>query len=77
MVKGLGKRGKGVILVLNEGGGGMINDIEGLGEGVINIMVGSKYGGDGLGNVMCGDGNFSGKMGLSYAKYINGIGRYD
>ena len=65
------------MLVLNQGRPRIINDIEPLAQGVINVMLPSNYGGDALANLMCGDANFSAKMPFTYPKYINAIATYD
>lgn len=75
LVKALAKMGKPVILVLNQGRPRIINDIEPLAQGVINIMLPSNYGADALANLMSGDANFSAKMPFTYPKYINAIAR--
>lgn len=77
LVKALAKTGKPVILVLNQGRPRIINDIEPLAQGVINIMLPSNYGADALANLMSGDANFSAKMPFTYPKYINAIATYD
>ena len=76
LVKALSKTGKPIVLVLNQGRPRIINDIEPLAQGVINVMLPSNYGGDALANLMSGDANFSAKMpftypnfGLSYTTY--------
>lgn len=73
LVKALAKTGKPVILVLNQGRPRIINDIEPLAQGVINIMLPSNYGADALANLMSGDANFSAKMPFTYPKYINAM----
>lgn len=77
LVKALAKTGKPVILVLNQGRPRIINDIEPLAQGVINIMLPSNYGADALANLISGDANFSAKMPFTYPKYINAIATYD
>ena len=77
LVKALSKTGKPIVLVLNQGRPRIINDIEPLAQGVINVMLPSNYGGDALANLMCGDANFSAKMPFTYPKYINAIATYD
>ena len=77
LVKALAETGKPIVLVLNQGRPRIINEIEPLAKGVINIMLPSNYGGDALANLMAGDANFSGKMPFTYPKYINAIANYD
>ena len=77
LVKALSKTGKPIILVLNQGRPRIINDIEPLAQGVINIMLPSNYGGDALANLMSGEVNFSAKMPFTYPKYVNSFATYD
>lgn len=77
LVKALAKTGKPIVLVLNEGRPRLINDIEPLAQGVINVMLPSNYGGDALANLMAGDANFSAKLPFTYPKYINALATYD
>ena len=77
LVKALAKTGKPIVLVLNQGRPRIINDIEPLAQGVINVMLPSNYGADALANLMAGDANFSAKMPFTYPKYINAIATYD
>ena len=77
LVKALAKTGKPIVLVLNQGRPRIINDIEPLAQGVINVMLPSNYGGDALANLMAGDANFSAKLPFTYPKYINALATYD
>ena len=77
LVKALGKTGKPLVLVLNEGRLRIINDIEPLADAVIDIMLPGNYGGDALANLVAGDANFSGKMPFTYPKWINSLATYD
>lgn len=77
LVKALSKTGKPIVLVLNQGRPRIINDIEPLAQGIINVMLPSNYGGDALANLMSGDANFSAKMPFTYPKYINALATYD
>ena len=77
LVKALSKTGKPIVLVLNQGRPRIINDIEPLAQGVINIMLPSNYGGDALANLISGEANFSAKMPFTYPKYVNAFATYD
>lgn len=77
LVKALSKTGKPIVLVLNQGRPRIINDIEPLVQGVINIMLPSNYGGDALANLISGEANFSAKMPFTYPKYVNAFATYD
>ncbi len=77
LVKALSRTGKPIILVLNQGRPRIINDIEPLAQGIINIMLPSNYGGDALANLISGEVNFSAKMPFTYPKYVNSFATYD
>lgn len=77
LVKSLASTQKPIILILNEGRPRIINDIEPLAKGIVNIMLPSNYGADALANLLAGDANFSGKMPFTYPKYINHFATYD
>ncbi len=77
LVKALGKTGKPVILILNEGRPRLVADIEPLAKAVVHIMLPGNYGGDALANLLAGDVNFSGKMPYTYPKEINSLINYD
>lgn len=77
LVKALSKTGKPIILILNQGRPRIINDIEPLAKGIINIMLPGNYGGDALANLMSGETNFSAKMPFTYPKYVNAFATYD
>lgn len=77
LVKALSRTGKPIILILNQGRPRIINDIEPLAKGIINIMLPGNYGGDALANLMSGETNFSAKMPFTYPKYVNAFATYD
>lgn len=77
LVKALAQTGKPVILVLNEGRPRLIDDIEPLAQGIINILIPGNMGGDALANLVSGKSNFSGKMPYTYPKEINSLANYD
>src|SRR5574344_432090 len=59
LLQALGKTGKPIILVLNEGRPRLIGDIEPLAKAVIDIFLPGNYGADALANLLVGDVNFS------------------
>jgi beta-glucosidase len=77
LVKALSKTGKPVVLILNGGRPRVINEIEPLVKGVVNVMLPGNFGGDALANLVSGDVNFSGKLPFSYPKAVNSLGSYD
>lgn len=77
LVKALATTGKPIVLILNQGRPRIINEIEPLAKAVVNSMLPGNYGGDALANLLSGDANFSGKMPITYPKYINSLITYD
>jgi len=77
LVKALSKTGKPIVLVINSGRPRVINEIEHLANGVVNVMLPGNFGGDALANLVSGDVNFSGKLPYSYPKAVNSLGSYD
>ena len=77
LVKELGKTGKPMVLVLNEGRPRLIADIEPLAKAVVDILIPGNYGGDALANLLAGDANFSAKMPYTYPREINSLNTYD
>ncbi|WP_291861712.1 glycoside hydrolase family 3 C-terminal domain-containing protein, partial [Marinilabilia sp.] len=77
LVKALSKTGKPIVLILNGGRPRIINEIEPLVKGVVNVMLPGNFGGDALANLVSGDVNFSGKLPFSYPKAVNSLGSYD
>lgn len=77
LVKSLGKTGKPIVMVLNEGRPRIINDIEPLAKAVVDIMLPGNYGGDALASLISGKENFSGRLPFTYSKYVNSLHTYD
>lgn len=77
LVKSLAATGKPVVLVLNEGRPRVINAIEPLADAIVDIMLPGNYGGDALAALLSGEENFSGKLPLTYPKYVNSLHTYD
>ncbi|MGI6233607.1 MAG: glycoside hydrolase family 3 N-terminal domain-containing protein [Prevotella sp.] len=77
LVKALTQTGKPVVLVLNEGRPRIINDIVDGTKAVVDIMLPGNYGGDALANLLSGDANFSGKLPITYPRFINSLATYD
>lgn len=77
LVKALSKTGKQIVLVINSGRPRLINDIEPLASGVVDILLPGNYGGDATANVLAGDANPSGKLPYTYPKYQASLTTYD
>ena len=77
LVKALATTGKPIILILNEGRPRIINDIEPLASGIINILLPGNYGGDALANILTGDVNPSAKMPYTYPRNQAELTTYD
>ncbi|MGB4575645.1 MAG: glycoside hydrolase family 3 N-terminal domain-containing protein, partial [Paludibacter sp.] len=72
----IGKLGKPVVLVLNEGRPRCISGIEPLMSAVIQTYLPGNYGGDALADILFGDVNPSGKLPYTYPAYPNSIVNY-
>ena len=77
LVKALAKTGKPIVLILNEGRPRLINDIEPLADGIIDILLPSNYGADALANILAGDANPSGKLPYTYPRHQASLTTYD
>lgn len=77
LVKALAATGKPIILILNEGRPRIINDIEPLASGIINVLLPGNYGGDALANILAGDVNPSAKMPYTYPRNDAELTTYD
>nr|WP_321375278.1 glycoside hydrolase family 3 N-terminal domain-containing protein [uncultured Bacteroides sp.] len=77
LVKALANTGKPIILILNEGRPRIINDIEPLASGIINILLPGNFGGDALANILAGDVNPSAKMPYTYPRNQAELTTYD
>ncbi|MCD8265148.1 MAG: glycoside hydrolase family 3 C-terminal domain-containing protein [Tannerellaceae bacterium] len=77
LVKALATTGKPIILILNEGRPRIINEIEPLASGIINILLPGNYGGDALANILAGDVNPSARMPYTYPRNQAELTTYD
>lgn len=77
LVKALAKTGKPIVLILNGGRPRIINDIEPLADGIINVLLPGNFGGDALANILIGDTNPSAKMPYTYPKNSAELTTYD
>jgi beta-glucosidase len=77
LVKALAKTGKPIVLILNEGRPRLINDIEPLAQGVIDVLLPGNYGADALANILAGDTNPSARMPYTYPRHQAELTTYD
>jgi len=77
LVKALAKTGKPIVLILNEGRGRIIREIEPLASAIVDIILPSNYGADALAQLVSGDVNFSGKLPFTYQSRPNSLAAYD
>ncbi len=77
LVKALAATGKPIVLILNGGRPRIINDIEPLASGIINVLLPGNYGGDALANILAGDVNPSAKMPYTYPRNQAELTTYD
>lgn len=70
------KTGKPVILILNEGRPRVINKIVPGVAGVLDIYLPSNFGADALADILTGDVNPSGKLPITYPRYVNSLVPY-
>lgn len=77
LVKALAATGKPIVLILNGGRPRIINDIEPLANGIVNILLPGNYGGDALANILAGDVNPSAKMPYTYPRNQAELTTYD
>lgn len=70
------KTGKPVILILNEGRPRIINKIVPGVPAVLDIYLPSNYGADALADILTGEVNPSGKLPITYPRYVNSLVPY-
>ncbi len=68
--------GKPVILILNEGRPRNISRLEPLVPSIIDIYIPGNYGGDALADIVIGKINPSGKLPITYPRYVNALTNY-
>ena len=77
LVKALAATGKPIVLVINGGRPRIINDIEPLADGILDVLLPGNFGGDALANILTGDANPSAKMPYTYPKNQAELTTYD
>jgi beta-glucosidase len=70
------KTGKPVILILNEGRPRIINEIVPGSKAIVDIYLPSNFGADALADILTGDVNPSGKLPITYPRYVNDLVGY-
>jgi beta-glucosidase len=70
------KTGKKIILVLNEGRPRIISKIEQGAAAIVQTYLPGNYGGDALADILSGDINPSGKLPITYPRYVNALTNY-
>jgi beta-glucosidase len=70
------KTGKPVILLLNEGRPRIIRKIETGAAAILHLYLPGNYGGDALADILTGDVNPSGKLPITYPRYVNDLVGY-
>ncbi|MBO9682188.1 MAG: glycoside hydrolase family 3 C-terminal domain-containing protein, partial [Flavisolibacter sp.] len=64
------KTGKPVVLILNEGRPRTISRIEPKAAAIVHVYLPGNYGGDALADILAGDINPSGKLPITYPRYV-------
>jgi beta-glucosidase len=70
------KTGKPVILILNEGRPRVINDIVPGVKSILDVYLPGNFGADALTDILTGDVNPSGKLPITYPRYVNDLVGY-
>jgi beta-glucosidase len=70
------KSGKPVILILNEGRPRVISNIEPFMSAILMIYLPGNYGADALSDILTGKVNPSGKLPITYPRYVNSLAGY-
>jgi beta-glucosidase len=76
LANALMKTGKPVILVLNEGRPRIINKIEPGASAILHIYLPGNFGANALADILAGEINPSGKLPITYPRYINDLVGY-
>ena len=77
LVTEISKTGKPVILVMLEGRPRVITDIVEKTSAVVLGFLPGMEGGNAIADILFGDANPSGKLSITYPKYVNGFTNYD
>jgi beta-glucosidase len=76
LTNALYKTGKPVVLILNEGRPRIINSIEPKASAIVHVYLPGNSGGNALADILAGDVNPSGKLPITYPRYVNDLAGY-
>ncbi len=76
LIESMIKTGKPVILILNEGRPRNISKFEPNVASVLQLFLPGNYGGDALADILTGKVNPSGKLPITYPRYVNALANY-
>jgi len=76
-VKELSKTGKPIVLVMIGGRPRIINEIENLASGILLAFLPGMEGGTAISEILFGDTNPSGKLPITYPRFVNDFVHYD
>jgi beta-glucosidase len=76
LANALYKTGKPVVLILNEGRPRIISGIEPKASAIVHVYLPGNYGGNALADVLAGEVNPSGKLPITYPRYVNDLAGY-
>jgi beta-glucosidase len=76
LANALNKTGKPVVLILNEGRPRIIRRIEPGAAAIVHTYLPGNYGGDALADILAGDVNPSGKLPVTYPRFVNDLVGY-
>lgn len=76
LANALYKTGKPVVLILSEGRPRIINGIEPKASAILDIFLPGNSGGNALADILAGDVNPSGKLPVTYPRYVNDLVGY-
>jgi beta-glucosidase len=76
LAQALIKTGKPVVIILNEGRPRIINKIEPGAAAILDIYLPGNFGADALADILTGAVNPSGKLPLTYPRYVNDLAVY-
>jgi beta-glucosidase len=76
LANALSKTGKPVVIILSEGRPRIINGIEPKASAIVDIFLPGNSGGNALADILTGDVNPSGKLPITYPRYVNDLVGY-
>ena len=76
-IQQLANTGKPIILIVTEGRPRIITEMEALSTAVLVGFYPGTYGGDAIASILIGESNPSGRMPITYPRYVNSLIPYD